>query len=175
MRRYVAFLRAVNVGKRRVAMAQLREEFETLGYSDVSTYINSGNVIFSAAGRSADLTRAIEERLAKAFGFEIPTFLRTDTQVAAMAARMPFGDVPDGHTHMVVLLRKAPTAAVKRAVEAASNDTDTLVVDGAEVHWLIRGKLGDSTLGRKEWDALGLPLGTSRNATMLAKLAAKLA
>ena len=60
--RYVAFLRAVNVGGRRVSMDRLRAAFQELGFEGVSTYIASGNVVFEAIGRASDLERAIEER-----------------------------------------------------------------------------------------------------------------
>ena len=85
--RYVAFLRAVNVGGRRVSMDRLRAVFEELGFEAVSTYIASGNVVFEASGRAADLERAIEEKLADALGFEVTTFLRRARDVRHAAER----------------------------------------------------------------------------------------
>jgi uncharacterized protein (DUF1697 family) len=174
MSRYVAFLRAVNVGGRRVAMGRLRDELTALGYDDVSTYINSGNAIFRAGGHRDALVAEIEARLGAAFGFEIPTVLRTDDEVSALAERRPFGPPADGHTHLVVLLRRRPTAAQARAVEALTGDVDRLVVDGTEVHWHIAGKQMDSALKDRDWKALGDQPTTTRNHTMLVKLAAKL-
>jgi uncharacterized protein (DUF1697 family) len=173
--RYVGFLRAVNVGARRVDMARLRAELEGLGYDDVSTYINSGNVIFSSPDDPDALTSAIEARLEAAFGFEVATLLRTDDEVAAIAARRPFGAVPEGSTHMVVLLRQPLAETEARAVEGLSRDSDRLRVEGTEVHWLITGKLMDSTLKAKDWKVLGEQATTNRNHTMVVKLANKLA
>jgi uncharacterized protein (DUF1697 family) len=175
MPRFAGFLRAVNLaGKRKVAMAQLREECEGLGFDDVSTYINSGNVLFSATGKGPDLEPRIEQRLHKVFGFEIETFVRTAKEVEHAIALQPFGRVTDTQTHMVLFLRGKPTAAVRTAVEALSNDVDRLVVDGREVHQLIAGKIMDSTLKAKHWKCLGDQPTTARNTTMLRKLAEKL-
>ncbi|MDQ3305195.1 MAG: DUF1697 domain-containing protein [Actinomycetota bacterium] len=170
----VAFLRAVNVGKRRVAMARLREEFEALGFDEVSTYINSGNVIFSTSLPPHDLEGQIEVRLEEAFGFEVTTFVRTAEEVKEVVAYMPFVAVADGETHMVAFLREPATPAMAQNAQALGSDTDELVVHDREVHWLIHGSFMDTTLKPKHWKALGVQLTTTRNTTMLAKLVAKL-
>jgi uncharacterized protein (DUF1697 family) len=170
---YVAFLRAVNVGGRRVSMARLRAAFEELGFEGVWTYIASGNVVFEASGRAAELERAIEEKLEDALGFEVTTFLRRASDVRHAASEKPFGRVPAGKSHMVAFLRRKPTAAERKAIQEKSTSSDTLVVDGREVHWLIQGRMMDSELKPKDWDVLDQPT-TTRNTTMLAKLAEKL-
>ena len=170
----VAFLRAVNVGKRRVAMADLTAELEGLGLDDVWTYINSGNAVFRSPLGRAKLEPQIEACLHEAHGFEVETFVRTAAQVDDIVAQRPFGTVPDGVTHMVALLRKAPTAAQRTAIEALSGDVDELQVHGAEVHWRIEGKSLDTALKPKDWKAAGAGLNTTRNITMLTKLAEKL-
>jgi uncharacterized protein (DUF1697 family) len=171
--RYVAFLRAVNVGGRRVSMDRLRALFEELGFERVSTHIASGNVLFEASGRAADLEQAIESKLEEALGFEVTTFLRRANDVRHAASEKPFGKVPAGKTHMVAFLRRKPTTAERKAIEEKSTSSDSLVVDGREVHWLIQGRMMDSELKPKDWEVLGQPT-TTRNTTMLAKLAAKL-
>jgi uncharacterized protein (DUF1697 family) len=171
--RYVAFLRAVNVGGRRVSMDRLRAVFEELGFERVSTYIASGNVVFDASGRATDHERAIEEKLEDTLGFEVTTFLRRASDVRHAASAKPFGKVPAGKTHMVAFLRRKPTAAERKAIEGKSTSSDRLVVDRREVHWLIQGRMMDSELKPKDWDVLGQPT-TTRNTTMLAKLSEKL-
>ena len=171
--RYVAFLRAVNVGGRRVSMDRLRAAFEELGFEHVSTNIPSGNVVLESSGRSADLERAIAAELEQALGFEVVTFLRRASDVRRAASEKPLGKVPAGKTHMVAFLRRKPTAAERKAIEEKSTPSDRLVVDGREVHWLIQGRMMDSKLKPKDWDVLGQPT-TTRNTTMLAKLAEKL-
>ncbi len=91
MPRFVAFLRAVNVGGRVVKMGELRTLFESLGLRSVETFIASGNVIFESNGRSVpSLERRIEDHLRKALGYEVKTFVRTDAEVAAIAKYKPF-------------------------------------------------------------------------------------
>jgi uncharacterized protein (DUF1697 family) len=170
----VAFLRAVNVGKRRVAMADLRRELEGIGLDDVWTHINSGNAVFRSPLGRAKLEARIEACLLDSFGFEVETFVRTAAQVAEVVAQHPFGDVPAEATHLVAFLRTAPTAAQRDAIEGLSGDVDRLAVHGADVHWRIEGKTLDTALKAKDWKAVGAVPNTTRNITMLTKLGAKL-
>lgn len=169
----IGFLRAVNLGKRRVEMARLKKAVEDLGYDDVWTYINSGNVVFDAAGSRAAVEKALEQALEHEFGFECTTFVRTAGELERSLAATPF-DVGQGDTHFITFLKKAPSAKVAKQLEALSSDYDTLVVQGADVHWRMHGRSSDSPLGRRDWEKILGPLSsTSRNVTMLTKLAAK--
>lgn len=77
-----ALLRGINVGgKNKIAMAELRACFEGLGYGDVSTYINSGNVIFSATGAREKLVTAIERAIEKTFDLSIPVVVRSAADI----------------------------------------------------------------------------------------------
>jgi uncharacterized protein (DUF1697 family) len=173
--RYVAFLRAVNVGRRRVAMATARQVLTDLGLDDVSSYVNSGNLLFSATGAAAAHEKAIRSALEEEFGFELTTFVRTAAQVRALVDDRPFGDIPPGHTHFALLPLTRLTDREKRTVQAMSNDRDEVVVRGRDVHWLIRAKSTETTLGPKQWlDALPDNPTTARNMTMVTKLAARL-
>ena len=169
----VGFLRAVNVGRRTVGMARLVEVLEGLGYGEVWTYVNSGNVVFDATGSRADLEGAIEEALEMAFGFEVTTFVRTPAELRKILAAEPFA-VADADTYFVTFLKTPATAEAKRALEACSNGFDTLVVDGREVHWRMHGRSTETTLKKKDWKVVGELGSTSRNVTMLRKLVAKI-
>ncbi len=170
----VGFLRAVNLGRRRVPMSRLVAVCEDLGYADVWTFVNSGNVVFDTTGARASVESAMEKALDDEFGFECTTFVRTAPQLKAALGATPF-DLADGDTHFVTFLKKAPTAGDAKALEGLSNDFDTLVVEGAEVHWRMRGKSTDSRLVKRDWEKILGPLSsTSRNVTMLTKLVAKI-
>jgi uncharacterized protein (DUF1697 family) len=172
--RFVAFLGGINVGGHRVTMDRLRAEFEALGFQNVSTFIASGNVLFEATGSASSLESKIEVRLAEQLGYAVPTFVRSARAVRNASALEPYGTVADGYTHMVVFLRKAPTAAAKRATEALSNDHDRFEVHGKELHWLVRGGVSDTTVkGSVLAKALGQP-STARNTKSLRKLAGML-
>jgi len=166
----VAFLRAVNLGKRRVAMSRLKAVCEDLGYDAVFTHINSGNVVFDATGSRAAIESALEKAGESEFGFECTTFVRTAAELEKLVEATPF-EVGRGDTHFVTFLKKAPTAAQRSALEGLSNDFETLVVTGPDVHWLMHGKSTDSKLTKRDWEKiLGTNSSTSRNTTMLRKL-----
>jgi uncharacterized protein (DUF1697 family) len=169
----IAFLRAVNVGKRTVAMRRVVEIAEGLGYDDVWTHANSGNAIFDATGSRVAVERAMGEALESAFGFEVTTFVRTAAELRTALARRPF-EVGDGDTYFITFLKDPPSAATTRALEGASNDVDTLVVVGRDVHWLMHGKSTDTTVPKTTWDLVGARQSTSRNTNLLGKLMAKI-
>ena len=170
----VGFLRAVNVGRRRVPMSRLVAVCEGLGYADVWTYINSGNVVFDTTGSQASVEAAMQKALEVEFGFECTTFVRTARQLRNIAETHPF-TVAAGDTHFVTFLKKAVPASDAKRLEELSNDFDTLVVKGSEVHWHMRGRSTDSNLTRRDWEkVLGPVSSTSRNMTMVTKLVTKL-
>ncbi|MFJ4791528.1 DUF1697 domain-containing protein [Kitasatospora purpeofusca] len=94
---YIAFLRAVNVGGRTVRMERLRALFAELGLERVGSYIQSGNVFFTAeptdAAARAALTGRIEQHLAEQLGFPVPVLLRTVDEVQAVLDAEPFAEV----------------------------------------------------------------------------------
>lgn len=170
----VGFLRAVNLGRRRVPMSQLVAVCEGLGYADVWTFVNSGNVVFDTIGARASVEAAMEKALESEFGFECTTFVRPAKQLRGALDADPFTLAP-GDTHFVTFLKKALTAGDVERLEGLSNDFDTLIVDGADVHWRMRGKSTDSRLAKRDWEKILGPLSsTSRNVTMLRKLVAKI-
>lgn len=169
----VAFLRAVNLGKRRTPNARLVELFEDLGHPGAWAYINSGNVVFDATGSRADLEGRIERTLEAEFGFEVTTFVRSVPELRRALQVKPF-TVRAGDTYFITFLKRPPSAAIAKALEGASNDFDTLVVHGRDVHWRMHGKSTDTQIKAKTWRLVGEHGSTSRNVTMLSKLSDKL-
>lgn len=174
MARYVAFLRAVNVGGRRVAMASARRVLEDLGYQDVDSYVNSGNLLFSTMNKVDELEDTIRAALEREFGFELTTFVRTAKQVQKLVDEKPF-NLKGADTHFVLLPLKRMTAKDKKAVLGMANEHDELLISGRDVHWLIHGKSTETTLGPKEWkQALPDNPTTARNMRMVSRLAERL-
>ena len=156
-------------------MATARQALADLGLADVSSYVNSGNLLFSGTGPVSDHEAAIRARLEAIFGFELTTFVRTAEQVRALVRFKPFGAIAPGHTYFGLLPLTRLTATEKRAVERLSNDHDEVVVHGRDVHWLIRSRSTETTLGPRQWKtALPDNPTTARNMTMLTKLADRL-
>lgn len=115
MTRYVALLRGINVGgKNLIKMTDLKACFEALGFEDVSTYIQSGNVLFST-GRSdqAKLTKLIEEALSKAFNYKSRVVVRSQKEMKEIVTRAPkgFGSDPDTYRYHVIFLKEPMRAA----------------------------------------------------------------
>jgi uncharacterized protein (DUF1697 family) len=163
----------VNVGKRTVQMAKLVDVCEGLDFDRVWTFINSGNVVFDASGARTAIEHSMEQALEAEFGFECTTFVRTAAELRSALDVEPF-PVAAGDTYFITFLKHAPSAEVAKALRAASNDFDTLVVHGRDVHWRMRGKSTDTKIKPATWKLLGPNSSTSRNVNMLRKLSAKL-
>lgn len=188
--RYIAYLRAINVGGRTVKMAALRGLFESFGYVDVETFIASGNVIFrtpqaDAAPRSPrnraltsgverSLEQSIETALAQSLGFTVDVFVRSTADNARLAGWTPNRAQPfpgEGDSLYVGFLKDAPTAAVRRAIGEFSNDVDRFFFNEREVYWLCRKTISTSDFsGARLEKLLGAPT-TMRNITTVRKLA----
>jgi uncharacterized protein (DUF1697 family) len=175
--RYVAFLRAINVGGRRVKMAHLRKLFEALGFFDVKTFIASGNVIFDLP---AEDTRKLEQRigdhLRESLGYEVATFVRSATELADISRHQPFAPSDldaEGTSLYIAFLPASPSAEVQGKLMAYWNEVDDFRVNGREVYWLCRKKIGESSFsGALLEKTIAMPA-TMRNATTVKRLAAK--
>jgi uncharacterized protein (DUF1697 family) len=177
MERYVAFLRGMNLGKRRIKNDELRAEFETLGFADVATFRASGNVIFGSGDgeKETALAKRIESGLGEALGYEVPVFLRNRAEVVAIAAKEPFDaklvKASKGKLHVSLLLKK-PTAAARKKVLVLAAEENLLALVGRELFWLPSGGILDSDLDLKAIDkALGQ--GTMRTKGTVDQIAAK--
>lgn len=176
MNQYIAFLRGINLGKRRIKMPELQRRFKQLKFANVSTLIASGNVIFES--RRADATKVeeqIEQHLARELGYEVDTFVRTRRAVMAIATAEPFSEADmasDANTINVGLFKTPLPADVARKLEAVRTEVDQFRVIGKEYFWLCRIKMSDSHV----WDlpsvkALKFPTSSMRNLKTLRKLA----
>ncbi|MEX0853128.1 MAG: DUF1697 domain-containing protein [Bauldia sp.] len=172
----VSLLRAVNVGGNRIiAMAELRALYESLGFGNVATYVQSGNVVFSAArAERAGLTAKIETAIAGRFAFDVPVINRTAAELKAIVAKNPFpGEAAAEPGKVVVVFLPAPPSKEERAVlERPIDGPERLKLVGVDlyVHYAVG-------IGRSK---LKLPLkrpGTTRNwktVTALARMAGDL-
>jgi uncharacterized protein (DUF1697 family) len=174
--RYVAFLRAINLGAtRKFPKDAIKAATEAAGGSDVETYINTGNVRLTHSARSvAKVQAALEAAYAAEAGFEVPTIVFTTADLAALTARaeeLHAEHDPVGN-HYVTLYSAAPTAEVVEAVHALEHAGETVVVDGRAAYVLLEGDIHTSkVLSAKEFNALGK--GTARTVKVLRTLVEK--
>ena len=176
MPKLVAFLRAINVGGHTVSMAELRTEFEALGLRDVETFIASGNVIFTAPpGNRAALERKIESHLHAALGYEVKTFLRTGSEVAAIAAYKPFSDarIRAALALNVAFLGEPLAPAAVKVLTGMRTPVDDFHVNGREMYWLCRKRQSESRFTNVRFEKAVGGKATFRGLKTIVKLAAK--
>jgi uncharacterized protein (DUF1697 family) len=167
MVRQIALLRGINVGgNKKVAMAALREVFAGLGYTNVKTYVNSGNVVFS--GRKATPAK-LEQAIEAEFGFGVAVVLRTRDEIAQVLADDPFGDLVDNPSRCFVLF--ADRELDPRKVEGLeAGPGERIAIRSREIHlWLPEGVQGSKLLKAVTEKRVGATL-TSRNWRTVGKL-----
>jgi uncharacterized protein (DUF1697 family) len=178
MPRYIAFLRAINVGGHTVKMDHLRRLFEALGFSGVETFIASGNVVFQTTARNAGtLERKIEDSLREALGYEVATFIRTDAELADIARYRPFpqSDLAAAAALNVAFLSDALDAQSTRRLMALRTNIDDFHVHGREIYWLCRRRQSESAFSNAILEkTVGRP-STLRGMNTIQNLAAKYA
>ncbi len=178
MHHYIAFLRGMNLGNRRIKMDALRAHFEALKFANVETFIASGNVIFSSQiGDTSKLEASIQKHLEKSLGYAVDTFVRTRAEVTAVAAFQPFGptDTSDpANTIHVGFLARPLSPEQQRGLTACHSEVDAFAVEGREYYWLCRHiKSHESKIWTSsQLKALKLPSSSMRNLTTMRKLAA---
>lgn len=176
MTRYVALLRAVNVGGHRaVPMARLRELAGELGYGEVATYVQSGNLVLSSSATARAVAAALSAALHREFGFAVDVMVRRRSQLAAIVAADVFGGVADDDAKRAVgFLARPPAAKAINALDPDEFLPERFAVAGSELHlWCPKG-LGRSKLAAAPWHRrLGVPL-TVRNWRTVTKLLAML-
>ena len=177
MPKYIAFLRAVNVGGRIVKMDELREQFAALCFANVETFIASGNVIFDTKVVDAHkLEKKIEKRLREWLGYEVATMIRTPAELEAAAQFQPFAaaDIAAAGALHVVFLAAEPPADAREKLRDVATDVDEFNLHGRELYWLCRVKFNESKVKPAQLDkALGKTPATARSITTVRKLVAK--
>jgi len=172
MARQVALLRGINLGSRnRIAMAELRAALEAAGFGDVSTYVQSGNVVLSSGAKPQAVARAVAAAIAERFGLDIAVVVRTRAELAAVVRNDPFGHAVDEPKRFQVTFLDAPLSReVAAKVEATAVGGERVVVAKREVYaWhpagVGRSKLATLLAGR----SLGVTA-TARNWTTVTTL-----
>jgi uncharacterized protein (DUF1697 family) len=135
MIRYIVLLRAINVGGHKVKMDRLRKLFESLGLSNVETFIASGNVIFDSPAEDArTLEKQIEDYLRKSLGFEVATFVRSVSELEAIAGYRPFMPPEfsaEGNSLYIAFLSDPPSGEAQQRLMAFRSEVDDFASMGA--------------------------------------------
>jgi uncharacterized protein (DUF1697 family) len=174
MPRYVAFLRAINVGGHTVSMARLVELFEALELADITTFIASGNVLFTSRTRPALLERQLDRHLHAELGYPAEAFVRSIPELQAIVTQQAFpaARVAAAHALMIGFLRESPSVEVQAATARLAGPTDHLVFHGRELHWLRTVQDSDPKLAKALEKTVGAPM-TVRNVNTINRIVAK--
>jgi uncharacterized protein (DUF1697 family) len=172
---FIAFLRAVNVGKRKYPMAELREALTTAGFAEVETHIQTGNVLFRTSLRSRPkVIAALEKAMLEDRGFEVPVVLMTPQELSEVYDEAcDFGGGKKLQGHYVSLLAERPNQAGTKALEARSGDGEEVRVGERAVHLMLSTRpYHEATTSNAEVER-HLGVATTRNLTVITKLVEK--
>ncbi|HEX4435388.1 MAG TPA: DUF1697 domain-containing protein [Solirubrobacteraceae bacterium] len=165
---FAAFLKGINLGKRRITNDDLRGHFEAIGLSGAAVFRASGNVVFDDPEErsAAELTTLIEADLERLLGYTVAVFLRGREEMLEIAHAKPFDAATTRRLKgklQVVMLGEKPKAAAKKTVLGLSGKADALAFGTRELFWLPAGGISDSKL---EWKAIERALGATTTRTM---------
>jgi uncharacterized protein (DUF1697 family) len=172
---YIALLRGINVGGHKlIKMADLKAMFESLGFANVRTFIQSGNVLFETKENGKQLRPKIQKEIKATFGFDVAVVIRTAAEMKKIIESSPFpaDSLVEGESLYVALLGGTPTPDAIETLLECRSDVDDFRLVGGEVYILLRQSsrqslFSNSFLERK----LGVPA-TTRNWQTMTRLAA---
>lgn len=166
---HVALLRGVNVGgHNKVPMAQLRQTVESIGATNVATYIQSGNVVLTSPLSAQQLRAALERVIAEQLGVNPTVMTRTADELAAVVEQTPYPEAADNTVH-IAFLHEPPGDATIERLHAIETGDETLAVRGREIYLHLPKGLGRSKLADEMGRQLKQPT-TMRNWRTVNKL-----
>jgi uncharacterized protein (DUF1697 family) len=168
----VAMLRGVNVGGKIVSMERLRDSLAGLGFENVRTYIQSGNVVFNVAGVSSDLSKRIENTIFQGFHLPVSVILRTSTEMKSVIGRNPYAGEPgiDQSRLHVTFLSTAPARGALKALAEIPAGTDTFRHSGKEIYLYCPTGYGKTKLSNNMIEKVLATRATTRNWNTVGKL-----
>jgi uncharacterized protein (DUF1697 family) len=175
MPKYVAFLRAINVGGRIVKNTELQKIFASTGIADAETFIASGNVIFDSKAAERALVPKIEKAMEKSLGYEVRTFLRTLDDLAKVGETTPFKPArhQSAKAYVIGFLDAPLAAAAKKTVLGFAGPNDEFHIEGREVYWLSQTLQSESPVFKIPFDKRAGCVSTWRNINTVQRIVAK--
>lgn len=174
MSKKIAILRGINVGgKRKILMADLKRLFEDLGFTDIETYIQSGNVIFKTEKESStiEIANTIEKDISDKYGFSVPVIVRTYKELEESVQKNPFykNDIDINHLHLT-FLSEEPTKVNREQAEKYNYEPDKFEIKDKDVFVYCEGKYHQSKLTNNFFESKLKGSATTRNWKTVLKL-----
>lgn len=171
---YVAFLRAINVGGRRISMDDLAAHLHDVDdVANIETYLASGNVSFVSAANAADLETRIAEHLESALGFDVPTLVRSLGELQEIAASKVFADEAARKDHKLYVTFLSTPLEDASLLDDLSNEVDTFRLVDRDIFWLRNMEGGDSMDNYSLERAVGI-VGTRRTMSTIERIVKRL-
>lgn len=166
MTKYIAILRGINVGgKRRILMADLQSLFVELGFSNVKTYIQSGNVLFDYKENNTDFATLITATVKQNYGFDVPVIIRSEMEWKALAMSNPFleNKKEDINRLYVTLLSNTPKAKDIAMLQSTDYSPDCFEIKGNNIYGYSAGPFHKSKLSNNLFEKKLHSSATTRN------------
>ena len=171
MRTYIALLRGINVGgHKKILMADLRALFEALGFKDVQTYIQSGNVVFKAI-EEANLASRIAEAIESKYGFIVPVLVKKGSELSEILSKCPFSDEKREKSYFI-LLKESPSQENIELTTGFSHPNEEFQIIEDCVYIYYSEGAGKAKMGVNFFEKKLKVKATARNFRTMAKLVA---
>ncbi|MDH5559793.1 MAG: DUF1697 domain-containing protein [Deltaproteobacteria bacterium] len=176
MPKSISILRGINVaGQKKLSMTDLKALYKRLGFKNVTTYIQSGNVIFDSTDESkTELKSRIEGAILAEFGFHVPVIIRSAGEMKGVIQNCPFGEVDmeeNGTKVLVTFLSSEPSPDKTAQLQSQVAPPDKLAVIGKEVYLYCPGGYGKSKLSNQFLESRLKLKATTRNWKTVHRLA----
>ena len=172
--RYVALLRGINVGgKNMIKMGPLRELLSGMGFDNVASYVNSGNLAFDTRKTDDDkLAERIHNEIEQKLGFDVSVMVRSVDEINNVIANNPYDGQFDSHKDLhVFFLKERMSAEQEKMLLEKNSDVEKISVKGREIYYLLKISIIDSVLGKGFIDKKLKVPATARNWRTVTKLA----
>ncbi|MFC2111099.1 DUF1697 domain-containing protein [Bacteroidota bacterium] len=175
MKRYISILRGINVGgKRKILMKELKELYEDLGFSNITTYIQSGNVIFNCCSEctSVSIENKIQTAILQKFKHDVPVIIRTADELEKSFLNNPFIKTKNFEIEHLYLtfLKDVPSDENLRLINKIEFENDKFEIIGKDIFAYCSGKFSDSKLSIKFFESKLRTMATTRNWKTVSKL-----
>ncbi|MBK6504687.1 MAG: DUF1697 domain-containing protein [Ignavibacteria bacterium] len=171
MNRYVALLRGINVsGKNIMSMKALKELFVDVGMKNVTTYIQSGNVVFETeSADNSDISKKLETAISKVFGYEVPVIIRSKRELREIIVKNPFAS-EDEKMLYITFLKENPDKEVLAELQGKNINNDEIRIIDKNAYLLIRNGYGNTKLSNAFIEKKMRADSTTRNIKTVKKL-----
>ncbi|RLL51168.1 DUF1697 domain-containing protein [Mariprofundus sp. EBB-1] len=173
--KYISILRGINVsGQKKVLMADLKKLYHSLGFEDVTTYIQSGNVIFQSSGIDKnDIKDTIEQAITAKYGFHVPVIIRTEQELIEVFDNCPYEEAKietNGTKIFVTFLQSEPSRENQETLQQYVKAPEKLTIHGSEVYLYCPNGYGKSKLSNTFLENKLAVSATTRNWKSIIKL-----